>query len=400
MKPTTATILACLALPASATADEVRLDDGRVLVGKVQQKAEVWEVTTHDGVVVVAKEKVTGHRTDAMLRRELADLARSAGDTPFAHLHLAAQARAYGLEAELWRHLDRCLGGPQVGDASAARMPAGADAPLQRRITDFLARLEPELLPRRWRTAATEVRVQRLLEALPRGAGPGRSAAVEELLVREPDADQALRHEARRNVAEHRRIGALAALQRRDLTGNDHFVLRSAVLDPSRAVRDAAAALVPPAEAAAAVRYLAPGLMHDDARLRVRTAEALADVGHADAVRLLVLAGPNAGAALGAADAGVRAHVAFVQQQAYIRDYDVEVAQASFIADPKVGVLQSGSVLDVTVAGVSREVTIVRAYRQALAELTNADPGADPRTWSSWLAALPAAAAAATTGSR
>jgi hypothetical protein len=96
----------------------------------------------------------------------------------------------------------------------------------------------------------------------------------------------------------------------------------------------------------------------------------------------------------------VRAHVAFLQQQAYIRDYDVEVAQAAFIADPKVDVLQSGSVLDVTVSGVYEEVVIVRAYQKALQRLTSHDPGGDPRGWANWLQELPDPARAATTGNR
>ena len=51
--------------------------------------------------------------------------------------------------------------------------------------------------------------------------------------------------------------------------------------------------------------------------------------------------------------------------------------------------LHSGSVLDVTVAGVYEVRTIIKSYRKALKQLTNKDPGKDPRLWGEWLAKLP-----------
>jgi hypothetical protein len=228
--------------------------------------------------------------------------------------------------------------------------------------------------------------VHELLGMLRPDTSPARNAAVLAVLAREPNADQDLRTEARRNTSERCRIGALSALQRRELAGNDRFVLRTAVLDNDSDVRRAAIDLARGRDDAMAVQYLAPGLMHQSGKVRVRTAEAFADLGHADAVKLLVLAGPNAGAALAAADQGIRAHVAFMNQQAYIRDFDVEVAQAAFIADPKVDVLQSGVVLDVTNHGVYEEIVIVRAWQKALKDLTKSDPGPNPRLWSTWLA--------------
>jgi hypothetical protein len=387
----------CVALlPAPANADEVRLHDGRVLVGKVAEKGDTLEITTRDGVVVVARQSVRSHRRDEELRAELNQLAKDAGDTAFAHLHLAIQARNYGLDAELWRHLDRTVLRQRESARAAGADPAKASthASLQRRLEDFLAQLQPEVLPRKWRTADTRARCHQLLDQLRAETGPGKRAAIEELLVREPNADQDLRTEARRNGDSGRRIGALAALLRRQSPGNDNFVLRTTVLDGSSEVRDAAAALYVDRGLVdtAAVHYLAPGLMHGNGKVRMRTAEAFAAMGHPDAVKLLVLAGPNAGVALASADQGVRGHVAFLNQQAYIRDFDVEVASAAFIADPKIDTLISGSVLDVTVVGVFEEVHIVRAYQQALKRLTNSDPGKDPRSWAGWLAALPATA--------
>lgn len=378
-------------------ADELRLDDGRVLVGKVVERTDTYEVTTHEGVVTVQKAKVVVRRTDDELRKALSEQARSAGKSPFASLQLAMQARAYGLETELWRHLDATV----KGLANDANDPAAeSQQAVQRRLQDFLGQLEPELLPRKWRSAPAAARVHQLLDRLRPDTTAGRAAAIEALLVREPNADQDLRNEARRNTSERQRIGAIKALQRRELAGNDRFVLRSAIFDGSTEVRRAAIEIARGHEDAAAVGYLAPGLMHQNAKVRVRTAEAFAGIGHPDAAKLLVLAGPNAGKALAAADQGVRAHVAFLNQQAYIRDYDVEVAQAAFIADPKVDVLQSGTVLDVTVAGVTEEIVIVRAWQKALKQLMKDDPGPNPRSWANWYANLQAQTPAAQTPGR
>ncbi len=365
----------CLAA-ATCLADEVRLKDGRVLVGKVERQGDALVVTTRDGAVRVPEAEVAAIRPEAELRRELRKMEQGVPDSPFAHLQLAAQARTWGLEAELWQHLDAAVALPRSGERQALRC----------RLDDFLAQLEPELLPRRLRNAATQLRIAELLGLVDRRTTPGRRAAIEELLVREPNADQHLRGEARANREPARRLLAQAALLRRGTKGNDTFVLRSAVIDPSEEVRTGAMELARALEPQAAIDYLAPGLAHGSAEVRVRTAEAYGNLGSPLALKYLVAAGPNAGRALADADPGMRAHIAFIEQQAYIRDFDVEVASASFIADPKVGILQSGTVLDVTVHSViTHQVRIVGALRGAIQKVAGADPGANPARWASWL---------------
>ena len=372
--------LAAAALPA----DEVRMHDGRVLVGKVTERGDNLQIATRDGVVVVASKDVARHRKDAELRASLAEQARAAGDSRFAHLQLAAQARSFGLEPELWQHLDRALA---LGGAGHRNADAATEEALDRRLADFLAQLGPELLPLRHRSAPTRVRVQELLDALRHHSRPSRSAAVEELLVRETNADEDLRRQARTNPTPACRIGALRALERRSLAGNDRFVLRTTILDASSEVRAVAVALSRPL-ADVDVGYLATGLADQNAKVRIRTAEALGELGNPAAAKLLVLAAPHAGKGLAAADGvdgSVRAHIAVLEQQAYVRDFDVEVAQSSFIADPQIDTIQSGMVLDVTVHAVFSEPVIVDAYRKALRRLTSQDPGADPRGWPQWL---------------
>ena len=389
--PRLLSLLVAVAVAGTARADEVRLHDGRVLVGKVVDKGDALEVTTRDGAVLVTKAEVQQHLTDPQLRERLAAAARGAADTTFAQLQLAVLARASGLEPEMWRHLDRAV---------ARRDDAGVPESLQRRLRDFLAQLDAEVLPRRYRSAAPKVRVQQLLAGVHASTSPGRAAAIHELLVAEPNADAELRTEARRNGSPRQRIAALAALQRRQLPGNGRFVLRSAILDGSDQVRDAAVALSRPAVQLDDVEYMAAGLVHSNAKVRMRTADALGGLGRPEAVKWLVAAGPNAGAGLAPGPgSGDRGHVAFLTQTSYIRDFDVEVAQAAIIADPKVDVLTSGSVLDVTVAGVIEQRVILRSYRRAIQQLAQSDPGEDARKWAAWYATLqPPAAAPQTPG--
>lgn len=360
------------------------MHDGRVLVGKVTEQGDNLQIATRDGVVVVANKDVARRRKDAELRASLAEQARSAGDSRFAHLQLAMQARAFGLEPELWQHLDRALA---LGTAGQHAADPATDAALDRRLADFLAQLGPELLSPRHRGAPTRIRVQELLAAVRQDASPSRLAAIEELLVRETNADEDLRRQARTNPRPACRIAALRAIERRSLAGNERFVLRTAVLDASSEVRAAAVALSRPL-ADADVDYLATGLAHQNAKVRMRTAEALGELGNPAAVKLLVLAAPHAAKGLAAADeadGSVRGHIAIIEQKAYVRDFDVEVAASSFIADPKIDTLQSGMVLDVTVHAVFSEPVIVDTYRKALRRLTSQDPGADPRGWPQWL---------------
>ena len=167
-------------------------------------------------------------------------------------------------------------------------------------------------------------------------------------------------------------------------------------------MRTAALELARPQEKTEDISYLATGLAAQTAKVRVRTAEALGELGNPAAIKLLVMAAPNAGKALAGGSGEVRSHIAVIQQQAYVRDYDVEVASAAFIANPKVDVLTTGSVLDVSVLAVSEVRTILQSYRRSLTKLASSDPGDNPGIWPTWLAQLPTATTTAppVTGAR
>lgn len=383
MKTAAAALALSLLLPCSwLRADEVRLRDGRVLCGKVTEEKGMLAVTTRDGVVRVPIADVLERTSEAALRQKLRELRKDQSDSPFAQLQLALQAHAWALEPETFEHLDAVFAAPVAERAK-----------LQKRIDDFLAQLEPELLPRKYRAAATEARIKELLHGHRRGEGEGKRQARIEVLAREANADKDLREQARKNSDPARRELALAALLRRGTTGNDSFVWRSAILDPNQDVRTAAMAQsreLGIGEGAAT--YLAPGLAHRSAEVRVRTAEAFEALADVSTLRPLVAAAPLVATMAAPVGAGEnRAHVAFLQSTSYIRDFDVEIASAAFIADPKVDVLQSGTVLDVTVHSIQLErVRVYRAYRKALHAIGGSDPGADPAAWPDWLQRLEA----------
>jgi len=366
-------------LGSSLTADEIRLRDGRVLVGDVEVLADGgYLVHTLNGDVTVRFDEVLSRRTDGELRKELLRLARTRGRSTFDQLQLAVTARRYGLEKDMWRYLDKAIA------------EAPEDGAIRRRLFDLLGDLEPELVPLELRQGKAGERLAHLLNQVRGGVGDARRAAILELLVHTEGADGFLRDAVGRGLLSDQRQIALEALQRRPAKGNREFVWRAAVLSNDRKARDLAAGLVRadgrPAEA---IRYLTPGLFSDRPEIRIRTAEAFANLEHADAVPVLVMAGPLAGTPKALADGrpGVRAHMSQLQHRSYIRDFEVEIAQAAAVANPVVDAVSSGVVLDATVAAVvAQQVQIATSYRRALNDLVGADPGANPNDWLDWLA--------------
>lgn len=361
-------------LVAPALADEIKLRDGRVLVGTVREVGASLRVQTTDGVVTVAASEVLERRTDDELRGAFAQLEERAGDSAFERLELAREARRHGLHAEMWRMLDECL----------AREPlrAGRDD----RVSAFLAELEPVLRAGK-RSTWTKERVRDLLARVKPGAPASCAAAVEEILAHAPEAHPFLRKEARSASRPDQRRVALRALARSADDETTRFLYRTMLVDRTADVRGSAAGIVQElGKTADAIAYLTHGLAHEAPVVRIRTAEAFAAMGDAAAAPALVAAGPLAGvAAAGSGGDATRGNIAFLRQESYVRDFNVEVAQASFIADPVVDVLQSGEVLDASVqAVVAYRSKIVGAYRSALQKLTGSDPGRDPAKWSAW----------------
>ncbi len=391
-----------LAAPAAATTcagsvidgprrlvDEIRLRDGRVLFGDVQQRGDRITIETREGKVVVGSDEVLSRRTDQELRDELRDLSRRYGNAPHAALELARLAQRYCLEDLLWSYLDHAV----------TEIPAtGA---LRRRLDAFLATLEPDLLPAHRCRAIPERKIEELLARVRPDTSPGRVAAVEAILATQQaeDVTELLAGHARSASRAQQRQSALRALLAREGEEAAPFVWRTAVVDPSPQLRREVIDWARAIEATpAAVAAIAPGLQHAHPKVLARSAAALGALGDAAAIAPLVAAGPRAAAA-SLPGGSTRAHAAFLQQQAYVRDFDVEVAQASFIADPQIDVLQSGTVLDVTVHSVTTVRTeLVRVVRGALRDISGRDPGADVASWSDWMKSLPTTESVTATG--
>ncbi len=386
-KPLLLTLLWTAAVASSLLADEVRRTDGSVVIGRARVDGDVVRVVTESGTVVLPRSDVVRIRSDAELLDELDRLAQMAGDRPYAWLDIARRARQWRLDDRMWRDLDRCL---LLSTATSDRA----------RLDAFLAELEPALLPAHRLRASDATQVRELLYLVRPEVPAAKVAAVEAVLAsfQSDEAASALRARARDASSDLQRIVALSAIERRGGQEAERFVWRAAILDSSRDIRASVAQhVVADGARDEAVDYLATGLASEDPGRRIRTAEALADLGGDAAIGHLVAAGPAVPAAAeGLPGGSTRAYAAFVNQQAYIRDFNVEVAQASFIADPVVDVVQSGTVLDVTVHAVATYRTyILGAYRAALQRLTGDDPGPNPETWAAWLAARRAEAPAA-----
>ncbi len=365
------------AVTAAPSDDEVRLADGRVLVGTVQRDGDTVSIETVEGTVRVAEGEVVRVRTSAELEAELERLAAASPAGAHTDLELARMARGWGLLPQMWRRLDRCV---EDADASAG---------VQRRLNDFLATLEPELLPLEVRQAGMPARARALVRQVRDAAGPARAAAVVGVLATIGDAERVLLDSARRAALPEQRWAAMRALAQR---GEHHrgFVRMRAILDRDRELRrEIARSEVSAGDPVATLQQWTPGLLHDDPAIRIRTANAMAELGAEQAVEVLAAAGPIAGTPRAAAGGiAKRAHMFQTTTRSIVRDFDVEIAQAAAVANPVIGTATSGVSFDVAVpAVVTKRVAIEKAYRRALHKLTGEDPGPRTDQWAGWSAA-------------
>lgn len=154
-------------------------------------------------------------------------------------------------------------------------------------------------------------------------------------------------------------------------------LLKRAIYDPDAGVRRAVARALRALGQPSAVHPLGRALDSRDEQVRVRAAEALAELGDELAYAYVIRKWE--------ARSGDFPRVYFAQtrQISYIQDFDVEVAQTSFIADPIVGVLQEGVVQAVKVLATEQTLTTVErsAYHGALKQLAGVDLGDDVKAW-------------------
>lgn len=154
-------------------------------------------------------------------------------------------------------------------------------------------------------------------------------------------------------------------------------LLKRSVYDPDSDVRRAVVRALRAMGQPSTVHPLGRALDSRSEQVRVRAAEALAELGDELAYAYVIKKWE--------ARSGDFPRVYFAQtrQISYIQDFDVEVAQTSFIADPIVGVLQEGVVQAVKVVATEQIMTSVEraAYHGALKQLAGVDLGNKVGAW-------------------
>ncbi|MAF64415.1 MAG: hypothetical protein CMJ84_01975 [Planctomycetes bacterium] len=348
------------------------LEHGRPLRAVAREREGRWEVRGTGGAW---RALPPGAVTRAVPERDVLRLldehrtSLEASDVPAARTALAEWMLANGLVREAFEHLDALL----------EERPHDEHALALLRREDFVALPradsgEAEGAPQRARLcawgsvrglAAREVAIGEL----------GRTGEREDLrteLTRELDGGPA-----------QRRSFAAQALGR--LFPGEHLeaLCTHAIFDRSDEARRHASRALGAGGDGAVLAPLVRALESERARVRLRAAAAIGQVGLPAGVEPLMGALAAAGTGAGRVP---HSHLFVGTQTAYVSDFDVEVAMAAAVADPTVNTLIEGSVLDVGVIGVSEVAfaTHSRVIRASLERLTGERPGSTARAWEAW----------------
>ena len=360
----------------------LELEDGTRVLGRIEQRGEHFVVRRGSTLRRIAKADVRAHKTEAELEATLSQLAeRVDADTAFARAQRGIWAFDHGLADAGWRILEG-----MNHDVRTSRAARAAFERLQNLASS-------ELLATTRRSGLLERGRELLLGMQPRSKKPVRRAknsvvaiAVAKLLREELRQTQQneqghhallskkaksltklVRKYAATAVNSARRQAARNALLR-SAEHDREFVWRQTIQWPrgqnrSKTIKD----LHGNEQADEAAEYLSRWLRGGNATLKMRTAQALGEIGSAralPALRAAKSAITKSARRRATGDGSSRAYVAFTTQQAYIADFDVEVATAASIAKPVVKTLTSGVVLDARVAGVSWDRYIIDFSRE------------------------------------
>jgi hypothetical protein len=154
-------------------------------------------------------------------------------------------------------------------------------------------------------------------------------------------------------------------------------LLKRAVYDPDADVRRTVVVALREIGEPSTVHPLGRALDSRFEEVRVRAAEALAELGDELAYPYVIKKWEARSGDF------PRVYFSLVRQISYIQDFDVEVAQTSFIADPIVGVLQEGVVQAVKVLATEQVISTIEraAYHGALSKLAGTDLGDKVAPW-------------------
>lgn len=349
-------------------------NDGSWLRGIAREVDGGFEVREGDHWKLVATESIESARLERDVLAEKRALERRVpAANPKLRVALARWMLGHGLVSESFDELDRVLArDPDQKDALALAAEAPANhVPWNQALGDLPGD----------RTALIT-------------AGAGAHGAARERIVARlgvlADKDELSKDLARELASgiDARRAFATLALRRLFPGASVKDLAVRAVVDPAIDVRKGAALALRDARDPHAPALVMRALSSPSGLLRQRAAEALGDMGYADAIEPLVLRMVAAEKNATADSSRVPHGNIFVGEQiAYVKDFDVQVAQAASIAKPVVGVLTVGSVLDVGVVGVTEygpddeSIACCRALRKLTGEKIGADAGAWQRWW-------------------
>jgi hypothetical protein len=350
------------------------LVSGRPLRAVARERDGTWEVrgaggtwrALPQGAVVRAVAEREVLRRCAEHREALAD-----SRVPAARAGLAEWMFANGLVREAFEHLDDLLEQHPHDEHALALLQDGDLVALPRAGAEGEQGAERRARLRAWGAV--------------RGLG-AREVAIAEL-GRAPERE-ALRAELASELGDGspgRRAFAAQALGR--LFPGEHLeaLCTHAVLDRSDEARRHASRALGASGDGAVLAPLVRALGSERARVRLRAAEAVGQVGLPAGVEPLMGALTAAAAGSGAGRVP-HSHLFVGTQTAYVSDFDVEVAMAAAVADPTVSTLIEGAVLDVGVIGVGEVAfaTHSRVIRASLERLTGERPGSTARAWEAW----------------
>ena len=361
----------------------LELTDGSRVLGRIDKRGDVFVVRRGASVRRIARSEVREHKTVEQLRQTLAQLAqRPDSDSAFARAQRGIWAFENGLAEDGWRllsALNHDVRRSRAARAAFERLQQVASAELLettrrnglvKRGRELLLAMQPRSKNevRKAKDSVVAIALATLLREELRQAAQAEQGEQALLSKKAKSLTKLCRKFAATAVHQARRQAARNAL----LQSADHdreFVWRQTIQWPrgknrSKTIED----LHGNEQADEAANYLSRWLRKGSATIKMRTAEALGEIGSARALPALRSARKAITKSMrrrATGDGSSRAYVAFTTQQAYIADFDVEVATAASIAKPVVKTLTSGVVLDARVAGVSWERYILD-FRRAV----------------------------------
>ena len=186
---------------------------------------------------------------------------------------------------------------------------------------------------------------------------------------------------------ERPRAFATLALRRLFPGEQQQDLLRRAVLDQSKKVRQGAALALAKVEEPGILVPIVRAMGSKNKQVRMFAAEAIGHMGHDEGIEPLMFALSALNSAQ-SSSSGVppAANIMIGTQVAYVSDFDVEIAGGASIADPQVSVIGTGALFTARSLGISgySVVTHRKTIMRSLRKLSGEDAGKRAKDWDNW----------------